>query len=230
MGIFLGCEGECTVNADCPTGSLCSGGYCVPSCKVDKDCPTGNVCRSNICVPSSDAGSIPPPDVDAGTPQKLCSATDQISRLSQMTARFTAFIWFKIEISYNDVQHKIQCKLSVSDSGVVQTYSYPGIQDVRGGPLNCGGPEYVISFASTGYLLNKVNIMENGASPFDLPPGTDLLYMHDLIDWMNAGFELWIGLSEDFTSTTYAVTGEILTAAYSDGGSLQTSTFSYVCH
>lgn len=46
---------ECTTDADCPDGYVCSGGICVEEqpptgeCETDFDCPEGQVCVGGIC-------------------------------------------------------------------------------------------------------------------------------------------------------------------------------------
>ncbi|MCB9867388.1 MAG: hypothetical protein H6816_12245 [Phycisphaerales bacterium] len=90
-----GPEPECTVDADCPTGDVCSAaGTCVPDdtgtnggpqpeCTVDGDCPTGQVCNTNgVCELDNTGpgpGSVPDcttnSECDAGelcTPDGVC--------------------------------------------------------------------------------------------------------------------------------------------------------------
>lgn len=44
----------CTTPADCPPGTTCIKGTCIPSnpCTTDKDCQSGQTCVKNLCMPS----------------------------------------------------------------------------------------------------------------------------------------------------------------------------------
>ncbi|MFH0857210.1 MAG: hypothetical protein V1848_00490 [Candidatus Magasanikbacteria bacterium] len=181
-----------------------------------------------MCKSATDAGSMPPPDVDAGTPQKLC--VNQANRLSDVNARFDEFLWFTIEMAYATKPH-VQCKLTVSAGNLAPVvYIYPGMQDINGRVSSCAGPEYVLMFNHITGDLNQVTISENGSSPFGLPIGTEILRLHDLKSPMNAGFILYGEPNIDFTSTTYALGGEILTAAFENFDEWWTSTFAYECY
>lgn len=40
----------CQLNSDCPEGSRCAFGNCVPECRQDADCDGGQVCREGQCL------------------------------------------------------------------------------------------------------------------------------------------------------------------------------------
>lgn len=44
-----GIMGECSVNTECPMGSICENGSCVPGCAMDQPCPIGEICCGGGC-------------------------------------------------------------------------------------------------------------------------------------------------------------------------------------
>jgi Cys-rich repeat protein len=44
----------CTTPADCPPGTICNKGTCIPGkpCTTDKDCQSGQTCIKNQCMPA----------------------------------------------------------------------------------------------------------------------------------------------------------------------------------
>jgi hypothetical protein len=49
FGSGAGSSGDCSVDADCPPGSICDGGECVPGCNDNQPCATGLSCCSGSC-------------------------------------------------------------------------------------------------------------------------------------------------------------------------------------
>jgi hypothetical protein len=39
----------CQLSSDCPDGSMCAFGACVPECRVSRDCSSGQTCKDGIC-------------------------------------------------------------------------------------------------------------------------------------------------------------------------------------
>ena len=53
---------ECEFTADCPIGTLCTDGACVPrdGCIADDECPTDRLCESGLCVPEAACDVVHP--------------------------------------------------------------------------------------------------------------------------------------------------------------------------
>jgi len=69
---------ECTMNTECPMGSICEGGMCVPGCANDQPCPIGEVCCDGGCFdPQSDIEHC-------GTCGNPCPVADNIITTCEM--------------------------------------------------------------------------------------------------------------------------------------------------
>lgn len=56
---------NCTGDAQCPSGQICTSNGCTAQCKIDGDCPKGTICKNGLCAA---------PTEDPGT-QKQCTTT-----------------------------------------------------------------------------------------------------------------------------------------------------------
>jgi hypothetical protein len=43
----------CGLSSDCPLGSRCEAGVCLPECRDDRDCASGSACQAGACVAPS---------------------------------------------------------------------------------------------------------------------------------------------------------------------------------
>jgi hypothetical protein len=56
LAMAVGCngkkadEGDCSTNADCKPGEVCSAHLCVQVCSSDSDCAADSICRDAVCV------------------------------------------------------------------------------------------------------------------------------------------------------------------------------------
>lgn len=47
----------CTIDANCPSGQMCSAGTCVSrTCNIDADCPSGQMCSGGVCIGACPSG------------------------------------------------------------------------------------------------------------------------------------------------------------------------------
>ncbi len=63
--VCMGGECVCTGTSDCPIGTVCEMGMCIPEdggCVADSDCPDGHLCDGGTCIPGT-ACDVTHPDL-----------------------------------------------------------------------------------------------------------------------------------------------------------------------